>query len=72
MLTSDDLLLYDWVGRGGVCDVHKVALVDRAGLDGVRKDGGLLVATHIFPQLPYKTKGVLLSAVSFYIPLSKI
>lgn len=72
MLTSDDLLLYDWVGRGGVCDVHKVTLVDRAGLDGVRKDGGLLVATHIFPQLPYTTKGVLLSAVSFYIPLSKI
>lgn len=56
MRTSDNLLLYDWVGRGGVCDVNKVPLVDWAGLDGVRKDGGLLVATHIFPQLPYKTK----------------
>lgn len=54
--TSDDLLLYDWVGRGGVCDVHKVTLVDWAGLDGVGKDGGLLITTHIFPQLPFWVK----------------
>lgn len=48
MFIFDNFFFYDWVGRGGVCDVYKVILVDRAGFDGVRKDGGFFVVIYIF------------------------